>query len=155
MAAPAGESCSPVCSSEPGCGPHLASRAGRTRWPAPWTCSSKSIAPRLPASAPGSGDHLGERAPIPYLKKQAEAPGARLEVNSALAAPLSLRKPERTFLVLLTPALTQPGRAGDAISKSRLYGAGSCRLTKTRTAPCSASIYPTATAPSWPKPPND
>ena len=45
-----------------------------------------------------------------------------LEVNSALAAPLSLRKPERTFLVLLTPALTQPGRAGDAISKSRLYG---------------------------------
>jgi hypothetical protein len=24
-------------------------------------------------------DHLGERAPIPYLKKQAEAPGARLE----------------------------------------------------------------------------
>jgi hypothetical protein len=45
-----------------------------------------------------------------------------LEVNSALAAPLNLRKPERTFLVLLTPALTQPGRAGDAISKSRLYG---------------------------------
>jgi hypothetical protein len=117
-------------------------------------------------------DHLGERAPIPYLKKQAEAPGARLEgqtrtdamllapetgvavifeakvlsdisthvtfdlarnqlarsidvmleVNSALAAPPSLRKPERTFLVLLTPTLTQPGRAGDAISKSRLYG---------------------------------
>jgi len=45
-----------------------------------------------------------------------------LEVNSALPAPLSLRKPERTFLVPLTPALTQPGRAGDAISKSRLYG---------------------------------
>ena len=45
-----------------------------------------------------------------------------LEENSALAAPLSLRKPERTFLVLLTPELTQPGRAGDAISKSRLYG---------------------------------
>jgi len=45
-----------------------------------------------------------------------------LEVNPALAAPLSLRKPERTFLVLLTPTLTQPGRAGDAISKSRLYG---------------------------------
>ena len=117
-------------------------------------------------------DHLGERAPIPYLKDQAQARGARLEgatradamllapatgvavifeakvlsdisthvtfdlarnqlarsidvmleVNSALAAPLSLRKPERTFLVLLTPALTQPGRAGDAISKSRLYG---------------------------------
>ena len=36
--------------------------------------------------------------------------------------PLSLRKPEQTFLVLLTPALTQPGPAGDAISKSRLYG---------------------------------
>jgi hypothetical protein len=45
-----------------------------------------------------------------------------LEVNPALAAPLNLRKPERTFLVLLTPALTQPGRAGEAISKSRLYG---------------------------------
>ena len=77
-----------------------------------------------------------------------------LEVNSALAAPLSLRKPERTFLVLLTPALTQPGPAGDAISKSRLYGC-SCRLTKTPTAPCSASTYPTVTAPNWPKPPND
>jgi hypothetical protein len=45
-----------------------------------------------------------------------------LEENSTLPAPLSLRKPERTFLVLLTPALTQPGRAGGAISKSRLYG---------------------------------
>jgi hypothetical protein len=45
-----------------------------------------------------------------------------LEANPALAAPLSLRQPERTFLVLLTPALTQPGPAGDAISKSRLYG---------------------------------
>jgi hypothetical protein len=117
-------------------------------------------------------DHLGERAPVPYLKKQAEAPGARLEgttradamllapqsgvavifeakvlsdisthvtfdlarnqlarnidvmleANPALAAPLNLRKPERTFLVLLTPTLTQPGPAGDAISKSRLYG---------------------------------
>jgi hypothetical protein len=118
-------------------------------------------------------DHLGERAPFPYLKDQAEAPGARLEgatkadamllapetgvavifeakvlsdisthvtfdlarnqlarsidvmleANPALAAPLSLRKPERTFLVLLTPALTQPGGpTGDAISKSRLYG---------------------------------
>jgi hypothetical protein len=117
-------------------------------------------------------DHLDERAPIPYLKEQAEARGARLEgttkadamllapasgvavifeakvlsdisthvtfdlarnqlarsidvmleVNSTLRAPLSFRKPERTFLVLLTPALTQPGQAGDAISKSRLYG---------------------------------
>jgi hypothetical protein len=117
-------------------------------------------------------DHLGERTPIPYLKEQAEARGARLEgatkadamllapatgvavifeakvlsdisthvtfdlarnqlarsidvmleANPALADPLSLRKPEQTFLVLLTPALTQPGQAGDAISKSRLYG---------------------------------
>jgi hypothetical protein len=45
-----------------------------------------------------------------------------LEENPALPAPLCFRKPERTFLVLLTPALTQPGPAGDAISKSRLYG---------------------------------
>jgi hypothetical protein len=45
-----------------------------------------------------------------------------LEENPALPEPLSLRNPARTFLVLLTPALTQPGRAGDAISKSRLYG---------------------------------
>ena len=45
-----------------------------------------------------------------------------LDANPTLAAPLNLREPERTFLVLLTPALTQPGRAGDAISKSRLYG---------------------------------
>ncbi len=117
-------------------------------------------------------DHLDERTPIPYLKEQAEVPGARLEgttkadamllahesgvavifeakvlsdisthvtfdlarnqlarsidvmleVNPTLPAPLSLRKPERTFLVLLTPALTKPGGAGDAISKSRLYG---------------------------------
>jgi hypothetical protein len=117
-------------------------------------------------------DHLSERAPIPYLKEQAEEPGARLEgttkadamllapatgvaiifeakvlsdisthvtfdlarnrlarsidvmleANPTLSSPLSLRKPERTFLVLLTPALTQPGQAGDAISKSRLYG---------------------------------
>ena len=117
-------------------------------------------------------EHLGDRTPVPYLKDQAEAPGARLEgatkadamllapetgvavifeakvlsdisthvtfdlarnqlarsidvmleANPTLPAPLSLRKPERTFLVLLTPALTQPGRAGDAISKSRLYG---------------------------------
>jgi hypothetical protein len=34
--------------------PRLASRAGRTRWPAPWTCSSKSISPHLAATAPGS-----------------------------------------------------------------------------------------------------
>jgi hypothetical protein len=45
-----------------------------------------------------------------------------LETNPALAPPLNRRRPERTFLVLLTPALTQPGPAGDAISKSRLYG---------------------------------
>lgn len=37
-----------------------------------------------------------------------------LQASPALCAPLSLRKPERTFLVLLTPALTQPGPAGDA-----------------------------------------
>jgi hypothetical protein len=117
-------------------------------------------------------DHLGERTPIPYLKEQAEAPGARLEgqtradamllaastgvavifeakvlsdisthvtfdlarnqlarsidvmleANPALADPLNLRKPQLTSLVLLTPALTQPAPAGDAISKSRLYG---------------------------------
>jgi len=117
-------------------------------------------------------DHLGERTLIPYLKEQAEAPGARLEgttkadamllapasgvavifeakvlsdisthvtfdlarnqlarsidvmleENSTLPPPLNLRKPERTFLVLLTPALTQPGQAGDGVSKSRLYG---------------------------------
>ena len=117
-------------------------------------------------------DHLDERTLVPYLKRQAGTPRARLEgatradamllarqtgaavifeakvlsdisahvtfdlarnqlarsidvmleANPALAAPLSLRQPERTFLVLLTPALTQPGPAGDAISKSRLYG---------------------------------
>ena len=44
-----------------------------------------------------------------------------LEPNSK-RAPLSLRKPEQTFLVLLTPALMQAQRPGDAISKSRLYG---------------------------------
>jgi hypothetical protein len=44
-----------------------------------------------------------------------------LEVNPTLAAPLPPQA-RADFLVLLTPALTQPGRAGDAISKSRLYG---------------------------------
>jgi hypothetical protein len=39
-----------------------------------------------------------------------------------LRPPLSSRKPERTFLVLLTPALMQPERAGNAAGKSRLYG---------------------------------
>lgn len=39
-----------------------------------------------------------------------------------LHPPLSLRKPERTFLVLLTPALMQPERAENAVGKSRLYG---------------------------------
>src|SRR5207249_11616868 len=48
--------------------------------------------------------------------------GVMLEANSTLPVPLSLRKPERTFLVLLTPTLTPPGRAGEAISKSTLYG---------------------------------
>lgn len=77
-----------------------------------------------------------------------------LEVNPALAAPLNLRKPERTFLVLLTPALTQPGRAGDAISKSRLYG----WLMPAYKDPNSSLLRrtcPTATTPNWPKPPND
>jgi hypothetical protein len=45
-----------------------------------------------------------------------------LQANPALTDPLSSRNPDRTFLVLLTPALTQPGPAGDAVSKSRLYG---------------------------------
>jgi hypothetical protein len=36
--------------------------------------------------------------------------------------PLSQRKPERTFLVLLTPALMKPDGAANAIGKSRLYG---------------------------------
>jgi hypothetical protein len=117
-------------------------------------------------------DHLDERAPIPYLNKQAAGSRSRLEgttkadamllahkagvavifeakvlsdvsthvtfdvarnqlartidvmleANPKLLPPLSLRKPEWTFLVLLTPALMQAGRAGDAISKSRLYG---------------------------------
>jgi hypothetical protein len=39
-----------------------------------------------------------------------------------LHSPLSSRKPERTFLVLLTPALMQPERAGNAVGKSRLHG---------------------------------
>jgi hypothetical protein len=77
-----------------------------------------------------------------------------LEANPALPAPLSLRNPERTFLVLLTPALTQPGQAGTRSARAGST-AGSCRLTKTPTAPCSASTYLIATAPSWPEPPND
>jgi hypothetical protein len=153
------------------------------RAPHPRACPSSRLAGGLDlffeVNLPSPGryrawlrDHLGERTPIPYLKEQAEAPGARLEgatkadamllapasqvavifeakvlsdisthvtfdlarnqlarsidvmleANPALPAPLSRRKPERTFLVLLTPALTQPGRAGDAVSKSRLYG---------------------------------
>ena len=44
------------------------------------------------------------------------------EENHTLPTPLSRRQPERTFLVLLTLALTYPGRAWDVISKSRLYG---------------------------------
>ncbi len=117
-------------------------------------------------------DHLDERAPIPYLREKAAAPGSRLEgqtkadamllardtgvavifeakvlsdisthvtfdvarnqlsrtidvtleANSKLRPPLSLRKPERTFLVLLTPALMQIERAGDAISKTARRG---------------------------------
>ena len=41
-----------------------------------------------------------------------------LDANPTLAAPLNLRKPERTFLVRLTPALTQPGRAGTRSAKA-------------------------------------
>ena len=150
-------------------------------------------------------DHLAERTPIPYLKEQAEAPGARLEgttkadamllapasgvavifeakvlsdisthvtfdlarnqlarsidvmleANPTLPAPLNLRKPERTFLVLLTPTLTQPGRAAETRSARAGSTAGSCRPTRTRTAPCYASTYPTATATNWPNQPND
>lgn len=55
-------------------------------------------------------------------EESARCIGVMLEENHTLPAPLSHRKPERTFLVLLTPALKQPGRAWDVISKSRLYG---------------------------------
>ena len=148
-------------------------------------------------------DHLDERTLVPYLKRQAGTPRARLEgatradamllarqtgaavifeakvlsdisahvtfdlarnqlarsidvmpeANPALAAPLSLRQPERTFLVLLTPALTQPGQPGMRSARAGST-AGSCPPTKTRAAPCSASTCPTATAPSWPQPPD-
>jgi hypothetical protein len=77
-----------------------------------------------------------------------------LEATPALAAPLSLRQPERTFLVLLRPALTQPGPAGTRSARAGST-AGSCRPIKTRAAPCSASTCPTATAPNWPQPPDD
>ncbi len=68
-----------------------------------------------PGGRPWISDHLARN-------QLARSIDVMLEANPALAGPLSLRKPERTFLVLLTPALMQPGRAGDAISKSRLYG---------------------------------
>ena len=45
-----------------------------------------------------------------------------LEANPGLPAPLSRRKPHRTFLVLITPALMQSEEAGNAARKSRLYG---------------------------------
>ena len=45
-----------------------------------------------------------------------------LDANPELLPPLTCRRPEQTFLVLLTPAALQAGRTGDAISKSRLYG---------------------------------
>ena len=73
------ESCSPACSSEPGCGPRLASRAGRTRWPSPWTCSSKVNLPSPGRYRAWLRDHLGERAGIPYLKSRRRRRGARLE----------------------------------------------------------------------------
>jgi hypothetical protein len=44
-----------------------------------------------------------------------------LEPNRGLPFPLNRRKPERTFLVLLTPALMQSERGGDTVGKSRLY----------------------------------
>ena len=47
------ESRSPACSGELGCTPQLASRDGRTRSPALWTCSSRSISHHLAATAPG------------------------------------------------------------------------------------------------------
>jgi len=172
MVAAAGRSCSPGCSSGPGCGPP----PGFPRWQ---DALAGALELFFEVNLPSPGryrawlrQHLDERTPIPYLKRQAKTPGTRLEgatkadatllapqtgaavifeakvlsdisahvtfdlarnqlarsidvmleANPSLAAPLNLRKPERTFLVLLTPALTQPGPAGDAISKSRLYG---------------------------------
>jgi len=44
-----------------------------------------------------------------------------LDANPQLPAPLSLRRPELTSLVLLTPALMQSDGAGNA-ARSRLYG---------------------------------
>jgi hypothetical protein len=76
-----------------------------------------------------------------------------LDANPALAAPLSLRKPGRTFLVLLTPALTQPGPAGDAISRSRLYG----WLMPAYQDPDGSLLrqhLPHRDGPSWPQPPH-
>jgi hypothetical protein len=150
-------------------------------------------------------DHLDERTPIPYLKEQAEARGARLEgttkadamllapasgvavifeakvlsdisahvtfdlarnqlarnidvmleVNSTLPAPLSSRKPERTFLVLLTPAPSRsPDQPGTRLARAGST-AGSCRLIKTRKARCYVSTYPTATATNWLNQPDD
>ena len=58
----------------------------------------------------------------PARNQLARSIDVMLEANPTLPAPVSRRKPERTFLVLLTPALMQPGRTGDALSKSRLYG---------------------------------
>jgi len=44
-----------------------------------------------------------------------------LEANPGLPAPLSRREPQRTFLVLITPALMQSEETGNAAGKSRLY----------------------------------
>ena len=115
-------------------------------------------------------DHLDERVPIPYLRENAQAAGARLEgstkadalliapdsgvaiifeakvlsdisshttfdvarnqlartidvmldENTRLQHPLNKRRPERTFLMLLTPALLHSKRTSEA-SRSRLY----------------------------------
>ncbi len=70
-----------------------------------------------------------------------------LQASPALAAPLSLQA-RADFLVLFT----QPGPAGYAISKSRLYDwLMPAYHTKTRSAPFSASTCPTATADSRPR----
>ena len=150
-------------------------------------------------------DHLSERVPIPYLKKRAEAPGARVEgttrtdamllaatgvavifeakvlsdnsshvtfdlarrtklarnidvmldANPTLAAPLNLRKPRRTFLVLLTPRAhtARTSRRRDQQKQAlRLAHAG---IPRHGQLPVAASTYPTVTAPNWPEPPDD
>ena len=73
------ESLSPACSSEPGCAPRLASRDGRTRSPAPWTCSSRSISHHLAATAPGSAIIWASalRSPTSKSRRRRRGPGWR------------------------------------------------------------------------------